>query len=184
MSAFTVIAGVTRTLGEFLKAETGVNVDVDRSPAAAIADTPPLIHLYLYRVEPNPFFENNDWLEPSPTSLQAQPLGVNLCYLVTPYANGQLQIQMLLGQVMQVFHQTPIIPSALFDPALIDTTEELRVSRKNVSLETMTEFWRAFDGRSYRLGVVYEASVALISSNVVRTVQRVQERAVRVEPLR
>ena len=184
MSAFTVIAGVTRTLGNFLHTETGVTVDMDRSPAASISETPPLIHLYLYRVEPNPYFENNDFLQPSPTVLQAPPLGVNLCYLVTPYANGQIQIQGILGQVMQVFHQTPIIPPSAYDPALADTTEELRVTRRNVSLETMTEFWRAFDGRSYRLGIVYEASVALISSDVVRGVQRVEERHLQVETLR
>ncbi|MGH7393009.1 MAG: DUF4255 domain-containing protein [Candidatus Rokuibacteriota bacterium] len=180
MSGYTVIGGVTRTLGEFLRTETGVNVEYDRSPAEVIPDTGPLIHVYLYRVEPNPFFVNGDWIRASDTVLQQPPIGLNLHYLITPHGTGQLQIQVTLGEIIRVFHDHAIIPPAAYDAALAGSTEELRVVPRPRSLEEMTELWRAFEGRSYRLAATYEASVVLIDSGVTRTVTRVVERHVQV----
>src|SRR5579864_242783 len=122
MSAYTVISGVTKTLSGVLNTATGVTVEADKSPAANISDAAPLIHLYLYRVERNPFFTNNGSLRPSTTVLQEPPIGLNLFYLITPYGNGELQIQMTLGEVIKVFHESPIIPPSAFDPSLADTT--------------------------------------------------------------
>ena len=184
MSSFTVIAGVTRTLSQFLNGATGITVDHDRAPNASIPDTAPLIHLYLYRVEINPFFTNNDWLEPSAGALQDPPIGLNLLYLVTPYGNGQIELQTTLGEVIKVFHETPIIPPSAFDPVLVDTTEELRVLPRKVRLQELTEFWRSFEQRSYRLSLAYEASAVLIDSEVSREVTRVEERHLVVEQLR
>lgn len=185
MSGYTVIAGVTRTLGTVLKnAMPGVTVEYDKSPADTIPDSQPLVHLYLFRVERSPFFENGDWLRPSPTSLHEPPIGLNLLYLITPHGNGQIQIQITLGEVIKVFHEQPVIPPADYDPALVGATEELRVIPRQLALEELTELWRAFEQRSYRLGVVYEASVALIDSAVSRTVVPVEERRIDVRPRR
>jgi hypothetical protein len=180
VSGYTVISGVTRTLGEFLRTETGVNVEYDRSPVDPIPDIGPLIHVYLYRVEQNRFFVNGDWVRPSDTVLQQPPIGLNLHYLITPHGTGQLEIQVTLGEIMGVFHDHAIIPSAAYDAALAGSTEELRVVHHPLPLEEMTELWRAFEGRSYRLSVAYEASVVLIDSGITRSVTRVAERHVHV----
>jgi hypothetical protein len=184
VSGFAVISGVTRTLADVIRNATGVAVDVEKSPADDIADSTPLVHLYLYRVEQNSFFENNAWTRPAPTVLEAPPLGLNLFYLITPYGNGQIQVQRTLGEVMKVFHDLPVIPPSAFDPLLADTTEELRVVHRPMPLETMTEFWGAFEAKSYRLSVMYEASVALIDSSLSRVVSPVEERRVLVRPHR
>ena len=180
MSGYTAISGVTRTLGEFLRARTGVTVEYDRSPADTIADTAPLIHLYLFRVEQNRSFVNGDWIRSGDTVLQQAPIGLNLHYLITPYGPGQLQLQVTRGEIIGVLHDSPIIPPSAYDAALTGTTEELRVVQRPLSLEESTELWRAFDGRSYRLSVTYEVSVVLIDSSVTRTVTRVAERHVQV----
>lgn len=182
MSSFTVVSGVTRTLATVLNTATGVDVDADRSPADAISDSTSLIHLYLYRVEHNPFFTNLEPARPTPTQVREPSLGLNLFYLITPYGSGQLQVQLTLGEIMHVFHDAPVIDPVHFHPDVQDTTEELRVIPAPLSLQELTELWRAFDGRSYRLSLSYEVSVALIDSERSRVVVPVEERRVRVAP--
>lgn len=185
MSAYTVISGVTRTVGDFLNARTGVEVDYDRSPDEAFPANRALIHVYLYRVEQSPFFANNEWVRETDTRLRQPPQGVKCFYLITPFGRGQTQIQVTLGEILKVFHETPIIPPESFDATLQDTTEELRIVPHPLSLPEMTELWRAFNERSYRLSLTYEASVALIDSELARDVaRRVEERHVAVRPMR
>ncbi len=184
MSIYTVIDGVTRTLAGFIEAQMPVPVNFEDSPADNIPDTNPLVHLYLYRVEINPFFANSAFLTPTQGEVQDPPIGLNLMYLITPRGPNQSQIQLTLGQVIKVFHDTPIIPPSAFHATLADTTEELRVVPRPLSLQEMTEFWRSFEQRSYRLSITYEVSVVLIDTDVSRPVSRVEERRVEVGQIR
>jgi hypothetical protein len=159
-------------------------VEPDLSPADDISDANPLIHLYLYGVSHSPFVENADFIRPTSSRVQAPPVGLKLFYLITPYGSGQLQIQMTLGDIIRTFHERPIIPPSDFDGDLVGTTEELRVIPEPLTLEQITELWRAFDGRSYRLGVAYEVSLVLIDSRVQRSVLPVEERVLKVGALR
>jgi len=182
MSDFRVISGVTKSLGAFLKASTGIDVDTDKSPADTIADTTPLIHIYLYRVEYSPFWMNSDEIISTPTLLTGPPVGVNLFYLITPYGPGQTNLQLTLGKVINVINDSPFVPPT--DPSLVGIVEELKIIPHMLSLDQMTELSRVFGQRHYRLSITYEVSVALIDSTITRNVQRVEERHVTVERLR
>jgi hypothetical protein len=184
MSGVAVIRGVTRTLAGVLNAATGVTVESDRSPADDISDQNPLIHLYLYRVKQSPFVTNSDFVRPSPRQVQSPPVGLQLFYLVTPYGAGQLEIQVTLGEIIRTFHETPIVPPPAFDADLVGTTEELRVIPESLTLDQLTELWRAFNERSFRLCVSYEASLVLIDSRVIRDVVPVEERVLQMGALR
>jgi hypothetical protein len=183
MSDFRAIAGVTKTLASFLKNATGVDTDSDHAPSDVISDAAPLIHLYLYRVEQNPAFINNDFLTPSDTVLQDPPAGLNLFYLITPYGPTQIEIQRTLGDVIQTFHETPIIPPSAFDPLLTNVTEELRVFPAPLTLEQMTDLCRCFGQRPYRIATTYEVSVVLIDSRDTRNIVRVAKRQLKVGTL-
>lgn len=184
MSDFRVISGVSKTLASFLSAATSVTVDADKAPSDSIPETPPLIHLYLYRVEQNAAFLNQDFIADSGSVLRNPPLGLNLFYLVTPYGPGQLEIQKSLGDVIRAFHETPVIPPSAFDPLLTNVTEELRVIPRPLTLEQMTDLCRCFGQRPYRLAVAYEVSVALLDSRITRNVVRVEERHLDVRTMR
>lgn len=184
MSDFRAISGITKSLAAFLTAKTTVPVEDTKAPSdTSIPDTTPLIHLYLYRVEYNPFFVNNDEIPSSATVLQSQPVGVNLFYLITPYGNSQLDIQVTLGEVIRVFNDTPVLPPAFYDPSLTNVIEDLKVIPKILTLDQMTELARVFGQRHYRLSVTYEVSVALIDSTTTRSVTRVEERHVEMGQL-
>lgn len=184
MSDYRAISGVTKTLKKFLEDTTDVNVEVEKSPSDSIPETPPLVHLYLYRVEQNPAFRNNDFIPDSTTILRAPPIGLNLFYLMTPHGSGQLDIQTTLGEVIRVFHENPIIPPSAFDASIADLTEELRIIPHNLTLEQMTDLARSFGERPYRLSIAYEASVTVIDSRVTVATTRVRERRLELGVLR
>ncbi|MBZ5523729.1 MAG: DUF4255 domain-containing protein [Acidobacteriia bacterium] len=184
MSDFRAISGVTKSLSAFLKAQTGVDVENLKAPSDTIPDSNPLIHLYLYRVEQNPFFTNSDEIMTSPTVLSGPPVGLNLFYLITPYGPNQLDIQVTLGEVIKVFNDSPAIPPANYDPSLTNVIEELKVIPHMLTLDQMTELARVFGQRHYRLSVTYEVCVVLVDSAVTRTVSRVDERHIKMGQLR
>lgn len=184
MSDFRAISGVTKSLSAFLKAQTGVDVENQKAPSDTISDSNPLIHLYLYRVEYNPFFTNSDEIMTSSTVLTGPPVGLKLFYLVTPYGPTQLDIQVTLGEVIKVFNDNPAIPPANYDPSLTNVIEELKVIPHMLTLDLMTELARVFGQRHYRLSMTYEVSVVLVDSAVTRNVVRVDERVVNVRQLR
>ncbi len=184
MSDFRAISGVTKSLSAFLKAQTGVDVENQKAPSDTIPDSNPLIHLYLYRVEYNPFFTNSDHIMTSPTVLTGPPVGLNLFYLITPYGSSQLDIQVTLGEVIKVFNDSPFIPPANYDPSLTNVIEELKVIPHMLTLDQMTELARVFGQRHYRLSMTYEVCVVLVESTVTRNVMRVDERHLNLGQLR
>lgn len=184
MSDFRAISGVTKSLGAFLKNKTGIEVETGKSPSDDIADDTPLIHIYLYRVEHNPFWTNNDEVVSSSSVLKTQPVGLNLFYLITPYGSGQLDIQITLGEVIRVLNDIPSIPPTFYDVSLTAMVEELKIIPHMLTLDQVTELSRVFGQRQYRLCVTYEVSVVLIDSTITRTVARVEERYVDMGQLR
>ena len=109
MSDFTAIAGVTTTLKNLLLQEMpGMAVDETKSPVDQGSNTP-LVALYLYRLDQNPFAANLDWQAVGATQLSAPPFGLNLHYLVTAYGPDELEIQRALGEVMRTFHERPLL---------------------------------------------------------------------------
>lgn len=184
MSDFRAISGVTKSLSAFLKAQTGVDVESEKAPSDTISDSNPLIHLYLYRVEYNPFFTNSEEIVTSSSVLTAPPVGLNLFYLVTPYGPTQLDIQVTLGEIIKVFNDSPAIPPANYDPSLTNVIEELKVIPHMLTLDLMTELARVFGQRHYRLSMTYEVCVALVDSAMTRNVTRVDERVLKVRQLR
>lgn len=176
MSDFRAISGVTKSLATFLNTQTGVTVEDTKAPSDNISDSTSLIHLYLYRVEYNPFFTNNPEIVTSSTVLQRPPVGINLFYLITPYGSTQLDIQLTLGEVIRVFNDAPILPPAFYDPSLTNVIEDIKIIPRILTLDQMTELARVFGQRHYRLSTTYEISVVLIDSAVTTTVSRVEER--------
>lgn len=180
MSDFTAIAGVTTTLKNLLVQELpGLAVEETKSPVDLSSSTP-LVGLYLYRVEHNPFTANLDWEPASATQLNAPPFGLNLHYLIMAYGPDELEIQRTLGEVMRTFHEKPLVRRGdpVLPASLAAMTEELRIVPHMLSLADLLDLWRAFDKVPYRLSITYEVSAILIDSRVTRNVQRVQERVV------
>jgi hypothetical protein len=185
MSDFTAIKAVTETLEQLLVTELAIAVETKKAPHDISAITP-LVSLFLYRVELNPYLANLDWQRPTSTQLVAPPFGLNLHYLVTPYGPDQIEIQKTLGEVMRTFHEHAVIAAGdpVLSPDLAGMTEELRIVPHPLPMSDMSELWKSFEKVPYRLAVTYEVSAILIDSRTTRSVAPVQERNLDLSTMR
>jgi len=192
MSSYMVIAGVSEALRSVLWDELSTDPEVGQlfpseqdivftNPTETAQNTANRLSLWLYQIMENEFVKNQPMVRANGNdALQYPPLAVNLSYLITPFAspvNGDNSVRdenhMILGKVMQVFHDNPII-------LLRDTTnniaEELRIIFKRLTLEEQTRIWEALR-ESYRLSICYQVQVTRIDSRRESGNARVIERA-------
>jgi hypothetical protein len=178
MSASTVISDVTHTLEELLKNEQrpANSFDVSlKSPAEEISQQKPKVNLFLYRITENAFGRNQ---EPQPIGLNAleyPALWLNAFFLLTPFAEDKLDELRVFGEAMRVFHDNSVVSGpALQGDALEHTSEELRVTLCQFTLEQLAQIWNALD-KPYRLSVCYEVRTMFIDSLVQIPISRVLE---------
>ena len=203
ISDFTVIEAVGRTLAELLNTEMENPVPVTVASPGEDYGVPvgtngeesgqSRINLFLYRVEESPFSKNNDWVDTGDGTQIPYPLTLNLYYMMnifTPDKSSNLDEHRILGDVMRVFHASPVIDPIYFEgtvnpsePPIGLPWEELRVVQHALPLDELAAVWHAIN-KPYRLSVVYEASVAMIAppAHRSRRVRRVEVTHVKAQP--
>ncbi|MGB7413980.1 MAG: DUF4255 domain-containing protein [Thermosynechococcaceae cyanobacterium] len=162
-------------------------------------DGQPQLNLFLYQVSQN---RNADWIgqnhqQTNPNNFipstqvaignEASQLAINLHYLITVYGTQDFQTEMLLGCVMQLMHQSPVlsndtirsslkhaammnragpfaqaVASNEFD-ALINQLGQVQIEPDLFDTEQMSRLWSLLQG-SYRPSVTYQVSMISISS--------------------
>lgn len=132
------------------------------------------INIYLYQALSNAAWTNRNLpsrVKPGETG--AQPLALNLYYLITPYSSNadskKFLEHRLLGLILQTLNDYPVlgrreIEEALPESDLQTQIEKVRFSQIDLSLEDMSRIWTTSQ-TEYRLSVAYEASVVLIEGS-------------------
>lgn len=166
-------------------------------------DGQPQLNLFLYQVSQNRNADlgKSDYPRGSAKSDRHQPshhqasleegavlpLAINLHYVLTAYGNKDFQTEILLGYVMQLMHQTPVLSNATIRVALnhiatINRSGLLAQAIESTSVEALTEqldhvkivpnlfdteqmsrLWSLLQG-SYRPSVAYEVSMVFAGS--------------------
>ena len=178
MSASTVIGDVTLTLEELLKSDQRVKFDVTHnSPAqeASSQTTTSRVNLYLFRVVEDPHTKNQEWLPVAGDILRKPPLILDLYYVLTPFAQDELDEQRILGEAMRILYDHATIEGALLKGGLADTDEELFVDLNPFSLEELVRIWNA-SNQAYRLSVCYQVRTVAIDSSIEESTRRVLEK--------
>lgn len=200
MSNALAIAAVTYLLGDILRdgilngnptppALGDVTVRAlppDRAPAMTDS-TINMVNLFLYRVSPNTGWSNLNY--PSHDSrgnrISNPPLALDLHYLITVFGAEDYVAEILLGYVMQILHETPILTSdaiqASLGGAVLSTGtlppglqtasasdlahqfESIRITPHYIDMEEMSRIWSSAGGQ-YRTSVAYQVSVVLITA--------------------
>lgn len=177
MSAYTVLGAINETLRALLWSTmqhdsriTGVIATEQQisfePPFRAVVDAEPnqnQLWLYLYRVVENGDLKNQRLELRDLNQLQYPPLALNLFYLVAPITSSVDNDHLLLGKVLQIFHDNAIARGSVLQGVLSGTTDELRIILNPLSTDDITKLWSAFM-RSYRLSVCYEVKVVFIDS--------------------
>ncbi|RUT01461.1 hypothetical protein DSM106972_065580 [Dulcicalothrix desertica PCC 7102] len=205
MSNGLVIAAITAVFKNLL--EDGLvqnaalssmgNVLVTTLPPDQISigvDDQPRLNLFLYQVLQNRNVDlggrHRNQLAHYQTSTEEgtnTPLAINLHYVLTAYGNKDFQTEILLGYVMHIMHQTPILSNAMIRATLNhvatinrsglfaqaiestsveDLTEQLdqvRITPNLFDTEQMSRLWSLLQG-SYRPSIAYEVSMVFIDS--------------------
>jgi Pvc16 N-terminal domain len=173
MSNAQAIAAVTSCLQQIVAGAFDGRVEVttrtpDKPPATGVARR---LNLFLYSVGPNGAWRNRDLPTQKPGERGRPPLALNLQYLLTVYADDEVESHKLLGEAVGALNDHPILlPSELSSPPGVSsqpnaTFERVHVTMQPMSIEDLSKLWSAFQTQ-YRLSVAYEASAALIESRL------------------
>lgn len=138
--------------------------------------------LFLYHIDLDKHLRNQRLLpdRDDPDSLKRPPLPLQLRYLFTPVDEDEAQNQLVLGRVLQHFHDEPMITSVMSTP-LTDSfggaSPTLRVKPDMLSLEQLSQIWNALAG-SYRLSISFLVEIVAVDSGEPSlAVPRVREMA-------
>jgi hypothetical protein len=103
------------------------------------------------------------------SQIENTPLPVSLHYLITPIVNttntmaGPETEQVILGKILQIFHDYPTMRGSDLQDDFTGTDVELNIRLESLNLEEITRVWDALEG-SYQLSVSYEVSVVNVDS--------------------
>lgn len=193
MSNRRAAAAVTATLSELISRAIagwlpGAFVSNRRPGTAAGVTDKPCVNVYLYRAEPNPSLRNaNDPVRSSDGRLLRQPIAAwNLNYLLTFIGSEeQLEPDLLFGATVTTLNATPTLASGLVAAVnemleaetgnkknvagseLAQQTEVVRLTPLDLSLEALAQLWSLLTRDAYTLSVAYQASVVLMSSELL-----------------
>lgn len=157
----------------------------DRVPVGG--NEQPQINLFLYRVVPNTTWRTSELAPGSENgSSPISSMALDLHYLLTAYGQQDFEAEILLGQAVQLMHETPVLSAenirTSLDPAgssgaasmpsrailqtssLTETTEQIRIQPEFIDLDEASKLWSALQAR-YRPSVAYRVSLVEIRAS-------------------
>jgi len=126
------------------------------------------VSLWLYRLEREEQRLNAPETHAAPQTVRGPPLPLRLHYLVTPMTDvstavGTETAQLIMGKVLQVFNDEPVLRGAALADDFVGSDVELAVRLEPLGLGDLYQIWDALN-LSYRLSVSYEVSVVNIET--------------------
>jgi hypothetical protein len=127
------------------------------------------------------------------------PLLVELSYLITAYAAEEFHSEILLGAVMQLLHETPVLTpekirgaleplsakgnrvhsdslkAAIAASDLANQVQQVKIAPQFLSFEDMSKLWSALQAR-YRPSMCYQVSAVMIGGHAA-TLKRTESRS-------
>lgn len=164
------LGGVTQTLAKLIS--NGIKGDEELQKflhseelislqAPSEQEKPALISIYLYSVTENTSMRNQPQSQQEPRTL----LYLNLHYLITPLTGHPQIDQLLLGKVMQILAEKPVLRGSDLLGSLSGGSEELRVVFDSLSVDDLTKVWTTL-AVPYKLAVSYSVYPVPIKSEV------------------
>lgn len=132
------------------------------SAAPATADASHRVNLFFYRIEPAGFFS---------CDTPGDPWWVRLHCLVTGFGIDEEQVSAgendlrLLGEVMRLFHETPVLSSLTVD----DETFRLQVVLLPLGADDLNHIWSTQGDLVFRPSIAYEMALAPVLPRERRT---------------
>jgi hypothetical protein len=184
MSNYTAISDVGKTLIKLLwdniKDDGTANSIIGSEDQISLSSPEEIeqdkkLSLFLYQVSENAFLKNEEMRSLNTKKLKYAPLFLNLFFLVTPHTQNRNNDHIILGKVMQIFHDNSILRGSVLHENLVG--EELRLILTHLSIDDLNKIWNVISkSKTYRLSVCYEVTPVGIESMREREVTRVIKR--------
>jgi hypothetical protein len=165
MSDFAAIRAVSESLRGVIESHitlAGVTVS-EESPREMTEAGTNGISVWLYRVTRNEFILNNPPPRPAPNQISKRPFPVNLHYLISFNMQDVRDEQLLLGRVVQVFNDQPVLRGSDLTGSLVGEDSEFRIHFETLTLEELTRIWHSLQ-EPYRTSVSYLVEIVQIES--------------------
>jgi hypothetical protein len=165
MSDFASIRAVSESLRIVIENQitlAGVTVS-ERSPRQMSEDGVNGISIWLYRVTRNEYILNQRPARPAPNLISRQPFPVNLHYLISFFMQDVRDEQLLLGRIVQIFNDQPVLRGSDLAGSLVGEDSEFRIHFETLTLEELTRIWNSLQ-EPYRTSVSYEVEIIQIES--------------------
>lgn len=151
MAEHTAIAGLTTTLQRRLEEALEDTFQSNRPAISACSPKKMLtehvshgISLWLYRLVRNEHRANHPQRRIEHNIIARPSLALNLHYLITPIGLDEITIGYpVLGRILQVFNDDPIIYQSEFQGELAGSDEEIHIVLESLTMEEMNRIWGA-----------------------------------------
>jgi hypothetical protein len=182
MSDYNAISYVGETLRKLLwdniKDDSQVSpiiVSEDQITLSSPDESDKKLSLFLYQVTENAYLKNEEMQSLNTKKLKYPPLTLSLFYLVTPNTPNRNNDHIILGKVMQIFHDNSILRGSALHENLVG--EELKLILNPLSVDDLNKLWNVISkSKTYKLSVCYEVTPVAIESMREREVTRVIKR--------
>lgn len=177
MPRFSVLHDISRALQSQIIGALGsapdVSFDADDTtivlqPPSEGLGTDVQAALYLYHIAIDPHLRNQQRLPDGadPSLFIRPPLPLQLRYLFVPLGEVEADNQLLLGRVLQHFHDAPTFRPAPGSPLAVNrggVPETLRVRVEFAGFEALSQLWSALS-RPFRLSAGFMVDIAALDS--------------------
>jgi hypothetical protein len=159
-------------LGPLFGGAGTMQVSLQSPPQMTEANTQGL-SAWLYRVARDEDRLNAPDVRVGLNGVRPPPLPLRVHYLMTPISAdttsaGRETEQVIMGRVLQVFNDHPILRGTDLQDDFVGTDTVLHVRLEPLSLQDVYDIWDALEG-AYRLSISYEVSIVKIDSGAQPT---------------
>ena len=134
------------------------------------------LSIFLYQIVEDIYQKNQGMLPDGPRNLKQPPTSLRLFYMITPHLDKSMQDRalrehLLIGKIIQIFSDNPVLRSPFLEGPLAGET--LKLIANDLSIDEINKFWSIISkSKPYMLSIYYEvAPVRIDSINKVETVR-------------
>lgn len=138
------------------------------------------LSIFLYHIVEDNYQKNQGTLPIGAGDLKKAPTSLRLFYMITPHLDKYMEDRalkehLLIGKIIQIFSDNPVLRSPFLQGPLAGET--LKLIANTLSIDEINKLWSIIsNSKPYMLSIYYEVAPVRIDSTLAQEVIRVVER--------
>lgn len=144
-----------------------------------------VLAVYLFHIEEDQHSTQQGYFQLAQNRQKQYPTALTLSFLVTALSKAPQQLReadqyRIMGRVVQVLHDNPVLDKAFLSGSLADTSSELHLSCERPNFDQMIKIWNNTQ-QPYKLSLVVRMSGVSIDSKLEKEISRVSDVEINIE---